>query len=316
LTKRKHIEKLRKVAEEEGKYLCSYCIKFIPIEEMGKNIDGCLSSTCKKCKEIEKERNINRKNIYRRIQLEYIISQKSSCHKCKMIYIKPDNEVKYSQGLPTLEESGVRYVNYKGYSYSFEKFIELFSDLLEFRILDFDHLTEKEQRDRGLLIENDLYFGKEGTVFGKGCEKSMRKEAMKCQLLCAKCHLLETISREKGITPKTILNKKKREYVNILKLKIGGCRICKFFDVSLLRFLEFNHLKPSEKTESVTVMIGSDKYSLEDVINECKKCELLCRHCHRIETDIQRQQGLIKGNSKYYDIKHSLINEDIINNEN
>ena len=35
-------------------------------------------------------------------------------------------------------------------------------------------------------------------------------------------------------------------------------------------------------------------YSLDDLIKECSKCRVLCKHCHKIHTNKQAKEGLFK----------------------
>jgi hypothetical protein len=37
-----------------------------------------------------------------------------------------------------------------------------------------------------------------------------------------------------------------------------------------------------------------DKYSLQEVIDECKKCRILCMYCHIFHSQFQRKVGLFK----------------------
>ena len=56
-------------------------------------------------------------------------------------------------------------------------------------------------------------------------------------------------------------------------------------------------------------MDSSNKFTLENIIEECGKCIVLCRACHRIETDISRKNGEIK----IYTAKHHNKLESILN---
>lgn len=44
--------------------------------------------------------------------------------------------------------------------------------------------------------------------------------------------------------------------------------------------LDFHHLDPSEKDEKISKMI-SNKYTLDKIHEEIKKCIVLCANCHR-----------------------------------
>lgn len=51
--------------------------------------------------------------------------------------------------LETFIKDDCRMLIYKGETYKAEEFIEIFIKILELEILDFDHLTESEMRERG-----------------------------------------------------------------------------------------------------------------------------------------------------------------------
>ena len=43
---------------------------------------------------------------------------------------------------------------------------------------------------------------------------------------------------------------------------------------------------------NISKMCMDPGYSLDDVIQECNKCRVLCKHCHRIHTFRQIKAGL------------------------
>ena len=43
-------------------------------------------------------------------------------------------------------------------------------------------------------------------------------------------------------------------------------------NTNVLRFLECDHIDPKDKIDSICNMVKNNKYSLQDVINELKKC--------------------------------------------
>ena len=165
---------------------------------------------------------------------------------------------------------------------------------LELRVIDFDHLTEEEQRDRKLLLPNEIYVPKstgKKSISQMGSEHTMRLESKKCQILCIRCHVLTTMFREKGLRKRSGLEKVKLDYVN--KLKCGGCKICGYINSELPRFFDMDHLDPNTKTECVGRMVMSHEFSLQQVKSECELCRVLCRECHRIHTSTQLKNGVI-----------------------
>ena len=104
--------------------------------------------------------------------------------------------------------------------------------------------------------------------------------------------------REKGHISSNISVRQKSEYVTQLKIKVG-CVLCGFSDEKMPRFLELDHLNPSDKLKAVSQMVIQHKYTMNDVREECKKCRVLFRkHCHIIHTCKQRQAS--KLHDSYY----------------
>jgi len=93
------------------------------------------------------------------------------------------------------------------------------------------------------------------------------------------------------VNSKSHFERKKLAYVNQIKINNLGCSICKYWDPNLIRFFDLDHINPTDKEECLSRMIKDKEYSMEDVIEECKKCRVLCRHCHIIHTDIQSKKG-------------------------
>ena len=59
----------------------------------------------------------------------------------------------------------------------------------------------------------------------------------------------------------------------------GKCAKCGFSDI---RALDWHHLDPYEKVNSISEMIR-DRVSMDKLQAELDKCELICANCHRIE---------------------------------
>lgn len=70
---------------------------------------------------------------------------------------------------------------------------------------------------------------------------------------------------------------RRRAIVNAY-LEQNPCKRCGESDI---RVLDFNHLDPSMKFMGVSRMIYSGK-SIEAILEEIEKCEVLCANCHRI----------------------------------
>lgn len=94
------------------------------------------------------------------------------------------------------------------------------------------------------------------------------KEAEKCIVVCANCHMELNINGYKKF-PKWFV-----EYKSSLK-----CEMCE-----INKSLEFHHRDPSTKLFGVSSMVTMPiKFPREIIMNEIKKCRILCRCCHRLE---------------------------------
>jgi hypothetical protein len=108
------------------------------------------------------------------------------------------------------------------------------------------------------------------------------KAKQKRQSSCKECHAkyikkhykehkTEYIYRAKRDKDKEA--KKNEDQLNVLKS--CGCKICKDMRLPVL---EFHHLDPNEKEDSISKMTSRKK-----IENESKKCVVLCKNCHAIE---------------------------------
>jgi len=195
---KKKCEQKRSLEKIEDHFYCSGCSKQKPLNEISKKVNGEGNNTrCIECQEkaneYNKRHNAELKLSYRKIQLEYILKNQASCEICRSIFLIPEPGTQNCVELKTREEDGNRYVEYKNKNYLVKNFLEEFKDLLELRILDFDHLSEEEQMNRKLLEEGEKFIGKKGCVRSMNNEKEMIKEAKKCQLVDCRCHIKITI---------------------------------------------------------------------------------------------------------------------------
>ena len=78
--------------------------------------------------------------------------------------------------------------------------------------------------------------------------------------------------------------KKRRALIDGIKLKTG-CLICGYKEHPVA--LDFDHLDPLQKSFAIGTKYTS--VPLNTLINEIKKCRVLCANCHRIETLKGRQ---------------------------
>lgn len=284
---KKHIIAKTIEANKAGKILCVTCSKEITVNNKSYNKDGNLNKVCFSCQSRAAERTEYLRNLYKTIILEFIVKHQASCQKCFKLYFVPDDGTTISKGFETYsKDDGYRYL--KGLDNKEYKVIDVLNYMpynLELSVIELDHLTEYEQRERKLLSDNEVFVPKYKPVSQLRSEHKMRFEAKKCQHLCIKCHIEVTISREKGVpeTQRSIHEREKMKYVNELKSK--GCSNCGYVNLNLLRFFDLDHTDPELKTETITIMVRDNKYSLHDVIAESQKCTVMCKMCHRLKTN-------------------------------
>ena len=295
-------------AKDENKHVCEYCHRICDEEQMSRNREGLVNKFCIPCTQRYTEQNpITKAKIreaFFKIMHERMVEQECCCHLCKNVFLKPQTETLKVEEVETYVKNGSRYVMYNGVEMLSKDFVINYKHLLEFLVMDFDHLTEEEQRERGILKPDEPYVEKVACVSRLHSEGTMRIEAKKCQLICCRCHNIMTMLRAKKLREERekkngkpnptrgIVEKTKRDYVESIKRK--GCVVCGFYsDNPLLSgFIEMNHKDPSKKTADISKMI-TGCYSLQQVKEECSDCEPMCKFCHRLHTRYQIRSGLI-----------------------
>lgn len=122
--------------------------------------------------------------------------------------------------------------------------------------MDFHHLdkSNKIQKITGMIGSPNKY-----------SINQIIAEIKKCMIICANCHWKIHNKFEYLNYPKWFIQYK-------LSLK---CDQCSFKDA-----LEFHHIDRAKKIDKISEMIT--KYTKEIVLNEIKKCKVLCRCCHRV----------------------------------
>ena len=273
--RKKNRDNLKKKEVPADKFLCHPCSKIQDkkTSQFGKN--KCIS-----CHEKDIVRQVHLKITYNIIKFEVIENLGHCCEECECVFLMPiENKVRCFE--PFINE-GVRYIKYEDSSYKTKEFLKKFKKEICIYILEFDHLNEEEQRKRGLLNSDEQFKKKKGDVCLMRCEDSMRLESKKCQLVCSACHIKISMKREKKDSFYTKLALKKKNYVESIKVK--GCSTCNYINPNLLRFFEMDHIDPKTKIKGIAKIIFLKEFSLDDVINECKKCRVLCRFCHTLHT--------------------------------
>lgn len=77
-----------------------------------------------------------------------------------------------------------------------------------------------------------------------------------------------------------------REFMAQVKLQ-SGCVDCGYNEYACA--LDFDHRPGETKTRNIASMVG---FSLDKIIEEMSKCDVVCANCHRIRTSI-RNGGLL-----------------------
>lgn len=84
----------------------------------------------------------------------------------------------------------------------------------------------------------------------------------------------ESKYRCKKCRTKSVIDKRRRNKIELVKYKGGKCEICGYD--KCIDALEFHHLNPSEKEFT----ISGKSYALSHLIEEVNKCMLVCANCH------------------------------------
>lgn len=95
-------------------------------------------------------------------------------------------------------------------------------------------------------------------------------------------------NRDKHISASKTSNAKKLEIISSIKRK-QCCVKCGYN--KCVAALDYHHLDPNIKTESISKMVTQNK-SKEDLLVEIEKCILLCSNCHREFHYMERKEGL------------------------
>ena len=143
--------------------------------------------------------------------------------------------------------------------------------------LHFDHIHRKDKTVNISKIKTSLM--------------KLKKELKFCQVLCANCHAIKTITEL--ISAKIIIGKQK--FVN--NLKVTAYKECNFCGKIVVKgeeiCFDFDHINPDLKTHAISELTHR-KGTIQDIVEELKKCRLLCRNCHFIHTKAQIDSGLFE----------------------
>lgn len=111
--------------------------------------------------------------------------------------------------------------------------------------------------------------------------KFLHQELKKCTIKCIKCHRIKTKSEYKYDYQKPLVI-----FGNQIKLNTGKCSNthCKeTVQKGSENLFDWDHINPEEKTYSISHMIHRH-FTKQSILDEIKKCRLLCCSCHRLHT--------------------------------
>ncbi len=117
------------------------------------------------------------------------------------------------------------------------------------------------------LIKDDVKFSKKGNILQSYCQS------------CNKIAQQEYFQRNKilCLQKRNIYKQKTKEWFQDYKKNLK-CERCPENHIACL---EFHHLNPKEKEVSIGNAIN--RWSIKRILEEIKKCSVLCSNCHRKE---------------------------------
>ncbi len=253
------------------------------------NRDGSVSKTCKECKVYCRQKKRELKAHYKGIIMDRIKKHEVSCVRCEKLYFVPETTESFIvQELDTYVRDGQRYCIIDNLEHRASDMIAAYGEFLELDIIELDHLTMNEQLDREIIDDESEFAPKYDAVSALGNIQDMDFEAVGCQHLCCRCHVIVTIERQTGPQKLSKLGNEKLQHM--LFFKYLGCESCDYINPKLPRFFDMDHI--DTKVETISRMVRDENVSLAQFKEECKKCRVLCRFCHKIRTRLQRKAGI------------------------
>jgi len=126
----------------------------------------------------------------------------------------------------------------------------------DYLVLEFHHKDSSEKE------------GEIGKLIPSRRLSEITDELNKCMVLCKNCHAEEHFKNGRGLTLK-------KELCDISSRELK-CEVCGYDGTSLI----FHHL--GDKTFNISLALARkiSGCKFEDIVNEIKKCSILCRNCH------------------------------------
>jgi len=153
------------------------------------------------------------------------------------------------------------------------------------KCMDYDHLYGKVKSISRMVLAN--------------CPKeTILKEIEKCDLVCILCHNRRTWNRQKHPDPSKFYATKRRNIEIIKEAKKAPCVYCG--KIREEYNMQFDHIDPKDKIKQIS---GLKNYKTQTLLDELKKCQVVCALCHRIKSldeqlegkyDFEREEGTKK----------------------
>lgn len=141
-------------------------------------------------------------------------------------------------------------------------------------ILQYDHISDDKINQISNMITNSSI-------------KRIQKEIDKCEIVCTNCHRHRTHNRNilKKTAKKSKIPTRDKLYLIINEIKEASpCMDCGKYYHSWQ--MDFDHRNQNTKINSITRML-IEQYSIEQIMNEIKKCDLVCANCHALRSSKQ-----------------------------
>jgi hypothetical protein len=100
-------------------------------------------------------------------------------------------------------------------------------------------------------------------------------------------HLWYTRNKEAHLAKKNVRRSAKRNFINQQKIDNPYCTDCGLEYPSFI--LEFDHLPEFKKSFSLSDA-GHDDRTIEEILEEIAKCEIVCSNCHRFRTEMRKAE--------------------------
>ena len=134
-------------------------------------------------------------------------------------------------------------------------------------------------------------------------EKMLLQELKEVRPICRNCHSLHTRTQKKDISNARGKQKKNYEKVYVVKRKLSACKCCgiKCFKGNEVMF-DMDHIPHYGKRKSISALCRDCDW--EDVEDELQKCQMVCKNCHRIVTEIRDSKKWIAKGPAPTALKH------------